>query len=261
MPRRRIINPSLPHRPDRRRQRGNVTDAQRQARRGRPGQVEAIAERRVLALEARKAGGSYREIARQLGVDTHTAWADVAAELAAIREQTVERAEELRELELQRFDQMTAGLWPQIQAGSPPAVSAAVRVSERRSKLLGLDEPTAIRTEISGSLSIADQTRLHAEVEELRRWLTFEELQDLAERSNAIFTDALARAKARSFPIPLALPPSSAEPPADSGNGEPPRSDVGVSSPVSRAAGARLLGEPADDGESRTESGEKPTDS
>ena len=40
---------------------------------------------------------------------------------------------------------MTAGLWPQVQKGSPPAVTAAVRVSERRSRLLGLDEPTATR--------------------------------------------------------------------------------------------------------------------
>ena len=66
----------------------------------------------------RKAGGSYREIARQLGVDVHTAHADVMAELAALREKTVEQAEELRDLELQRFDEMTAGLWPQVQKGA-----------------------------------------------------------------------------------------------------------------------------------------------
>ena len=83
----------------------------------RPG--EAIAERRAMALELRKAGGSYREIARQLAVDVHTAHADVQAELAALRETTVGRAEELRDLELQRFDEMTAGLWPQIRKGQP----------------------------------------------------------------------------------------------------------------------------------------------
>ena len=154
MPRRRIPSTSIPRRPDHRRPRGNATDAQRRPRRGRRGQVEAIAERRTLALELRKAGGSYREIARQLAVDVHTAHADVMAELAALREQTVEQAAELRDLELQRFDEMTAGLWPQVQKGSPPAVTAAVRVSERRSRLLGLDEPTATRTEISGSLSV-----------------------------------------------------------------------------------------------------------
>ena len=79
MPRRRNSNGSVPRRPDRRRPGGNATDAQRPARRGRRCQVEAIAERRTMALELRKAGGSYREIARQLGVDVHTAHADVEA--------------------------------------------------------------------------------------------------------------------------------------------------------------------------------------
>ncbi|HEY2431034.1 MAG TPA: TolC family protein [Vicinamibacterales bacterium] len=61
---------------------------------------------------------SYREVARQLAVDVATAYADVRAELAALREQTVEEAKELRDLELQRFDAMTAGLWPKVRAGS-----------------------------------------------------------------------------------------------------------------------------------------------
>jgi hypothetical protein len=82
--------------------------------------VEAIAERRAMALELRKAGGSYREIARQLSVDVHTVHGDVAAELAALRETTVGRAEELRALELERFDRMIAGLWPQIQKVARP---------------------------------------------------------------------------------------------------------------------------------------------
>jgi DNA-binding CsgD family transcriptional regulator len=84
---------------DRRRARGNATTAQRPPRRGRRGQIETIAERRTIALELRKAGGSYREIARQLSVDVHTAHADVSAELAALRERTVEQAAELRDLE------------------------------------------------------------------------------------------------------------------------------------------------------------------
>ena len=73
MPRRSIPPTTIPCRPDRRRSRGNATDAQRPARRGRPGQVEAIAGRRVLALELRKAGCSYRQIAKTLAIDTHTA--------------------------------------------------------------------------------------------------------------------------------------------------------------------------------------------
>jgi hypothetical protein len=127
--------------------------------------------------------------------------ADVAAELAALRETTVRRAEELRALELARFDAMTTGLWPQIRAGSPPAVTAAVRVSQRRSRLLGLDEPTSTRTEISGSLSVDAERRLKAETEDLQRWLTYEELRELGKKSERLFADARALVEARRVPV------------------------------------------------------------
>ena len=45
-----------------------------------------------LPWKLRQAGGSYREIVRHLGIDVHTAYADVGAELAALREKTVESA-------------------------------------------------------------------------------------------------------------------------------------------------------------------------
>ena len=112
--------------------------------------------------------------------------------------QTVEQAAELRDLELQRFDEMTAGLWPQVQEGSPPAVTAAVRVSERRSRLLGLDEPTATRTEISGSLSVDAEARIKARSRGAAGWLSFEELRALGAKSDKLFADARALAKARS---------------------------------------------------------------
>jgi hypothetical protein len=107
-------------------------------------------------------------------------------------------------------------------------VTAAIRVSERRARLVGLDEPVASKMEVTGSLSTADQTRLRAEIEELRRLLTFEELQELAERSNALFADTIARAKARTIPMSLALPPSSVGSSVDGAVVEPPSSDVSV---------------------------------
>jgi hypothetical protein len=182
-------------------------DAQRPHRRARHGQTETIAERRVLALELRKAGGSYREIARQLGVDVHTAHGDVSAELAGLRETAVEHAGQLRALELQRLDEMTAGLWSQIQDGSPPAVSAAIRVSERRSRLLGLDEPVATKSEIIGSLTnnAERDRRLRAECAELQRLLTLEELEDLANASNALFEKAYALARGRGSQLALGV--------------------------------------------------------
>src|SRR5262249_37658486 len=155
-------------------------------------------ERRAVALELRKAGGSFREIARQLGVDVHTAHADVEAELAALRETTVGRAEALRDLELERCDRMVAGLWPQIEQGKPPAVSAAVRVSERRARLLGLDAPTTMRTEMTGSLGVYAE-RLAAEREVWSK-LDVKQLEALAADSQALVDKATAMARAKALP-------------------------------------------------------------
>jgi len=207
MPRRRIPSTSLPRRPDRRRVRGNTTDAQHRPRRGRPGQLEAIAERRVRALELRKAGGSYREIARQLGCDLHTVHSDVAAELFALRETAVTDATELRVLELERLDAMHAGLSPHIRTGSPPAVSAGVRVSERRARLLGLDAPTASKTEVTVPVV---EARQHEWIDGLNL-LELEDLEDLQRRWDAVMDDARARIQARRLGLstPLGtLPPA-----------------------------------------------------
>ena len=208
MPRRRIPDTFLPRRPDRRRRGGNANGAQH---RGRRGQREAIIERRPRSLALRIGGASYREIGERLDIDVHTAYADVQAELAALRERTVERAEEVRELELQRLDAMTTGLWPHIEAGNAPAVTAGVRVAERRSRLLGLDAPVATKTEFTGSLGVHAE-KLEAERQALRE-LTLPQLEELAAQSQALIDKAIAmatenvrqaRMPVRVFPAPAA---------------------------------------------------------
>lgn len=178
----------------------------------------------------RKAGSPYRAIANVLGVDVHTVHSDVQAELAAIREQTVDQAHELRALELARLDTMNVGLWPQIEKGNPPAVHAAVRVSERRSKLLGLDAPVASTTEVTGRLSVEAEAKYKSEREALLR-LSAEELKELAAASAQLMAEALARSEARRTGVTVAaLPPapsiinvetSHAEMPAYPDPGEP----------------------------------------
>ena len=208
MPRRRIRTISLPRRLDPRRARGNATDAQRPPRRGPRGQSERISERRVLALELRKAGGSYREIARQLGVDVHTAHADVGAELAALRETAVAEATELRALELERLDGMTSGLWPHIQEGSAAAVSAGVRVSERRSRLLGLDAPVVTKSELTGGLGVYAE-KLAGE-RKLFEKLDVAQLEELAAANQALLDRALEMVRANATPMLVDGSPSPA---------------------------------------------------
>jgi hypothetical protein len=208
MPRRRVPSTSIPYRPDRRRPSSNATDAQRLPRRGRRGQLEAIAERRMRAFELRKAGASYREIAKQLDVDVHTIHGDLQAEMVAIHQQTAEQADELRALELARLDGMTSGLWPQVREGIAPAVSAAVRVSERRAKLLGLDAPTTSKTEVTGSLGVYAE-RLAAE-RELFAMLSVEQLEELARDSEALVNKAMAMVQAQRVQPAVAMLPTAA---------------------------------------------------
>ena len=56
----------------------------------------------------------------------------------------------VRDMELERCDSMMAGLWEKINKGDPYAVIAAIKVMERRSRLLGLDAPT--KQEFIGAL-------------------------------------------------------------------------------------------------------------
>lgn len=97
------------------------------------------AERQRKALEARKAGASYDQIARQLGyAGTSSAHKAVTS---ALRKLIQEPADELRHLELTRLDALLIVVWQQAMKGSLPAIDRAIRLMERRAKLLGLDAP------------------------------------------------------------------------------------------------------------------------
>lgn len=121
-----------------------------------PGEEERIAERRVKALNLRKAGASYRAIARELQVDLATAWSDVQAELLALRTLATQAAEDVKALELQRLDALTAGLFAKAtqHGGDARAVAALVRVSDRRAKLLGLDAPVKLAGPTGGPIEV-----------------------------------------------------------------------------------------------------------
>lgn len=110
-----------------------------------PGEPERITARRVKALELRKTGMHYRAIAAACGVSVETAYADVQAELRALRDATVKTAEEVKELELRRCDQLLRDLHSKKgNKGQARVATAIVRVMERRAKLLGLDAPTKV---------------------------------------------------------------------------------------------------------------------
>jgi hypothetical protein len=84
----------------------------------------------------------------------------IRLELQRLSEQSAESAQELRDLEAARLDELHAAHWPAAvgEDGQPPdprAAALVLRIAQRRSALLGLDAPTRIETRNS-SCSMED---------------------------------------------------------------------------------------------------------
>jgi len=119
-------------------------------------------QRHLQALELRQAGATYQVIADQLGyADAHGAHRAVASALkASLREP----AEGLRALELVRLDSMLLALWKRVRNGDERAVDRALKIEERRARLLGLDAPQRRSLAISLEAMDAEIVRLEAEL-------------------------------------------------------------------------------------------------
>lgn len=104
-------------------------------------------DRKLQALELRKAGVSFQAIADALGY--RSASGAFAAVKAALNATLREPASELRELELARLDALLLPFWRRAQGGDDKAVDRCLRIMERRARLLGLDAPTNTKVELS----------------------------------------------------------------------------------------------------------------
>ncbi len=111
----------------------------------------AAVEKQRLALELRKAGVSFPQIAAQLGYKSVSGAFDAVD--SAIKRLLQEPAEEVRKLEVARLDHMLSAVWPSVQRGDERAVEMALKIMARRAKLLGLDAPKAV--ELSGDLRLS----------------------------------------------------------------------------------------------------------
>ena len=105
-------------------------------------------DRRSEALALRKLGATYVEIGEQLGVTGGRAWQIVQAAFAEQRETMAEKAADAIDVELLRLDAMLFALRTKLMKGNCRAIETALRISDRRAKLLGLDAAT--KTEVTG---------------------------------------------------------------------------------------------------------------
>lgn len=128
----------------------------------------AIAERRANALKLKIAGATYDAIARTMNyASAGNAYRDVHA---ALKDITREPAEQLKQIELQRCDEMLLAIWPKVRKGDLGAIDRALRIMERRARYEGLDAPTRQTiTVITEDIIDAEIRRLEEQLEDRER--------------------------------------------------------------------------------------------
>jgi hypothetical protein len=125
-------------------------------------------ERERMAVGLRVDGCTYAEIGDRLGVSDRMASRIVNRAMNRVLHEPVGQ---LIELEARRLDALWQAMWPRALAGSARHAEVCVRICERRSRLLGLDQPAKMEMR----MSLEEVDALDAEIEQLldgyrQRW-------------------------------------------------------------------------------------------
>jgi hypothetical protein len=107
------------------------------------------AERKRKALELKKAGLSYDEIAVQCGYSSRARAFEAVTR--SIRELTQDVAKDVLVLELERLDRLQFGIWEKARGGDLQAIDRVLRIMERRAALVGLDAAAAVAAGLDGT--------------------------------------------------------------------------------------------------------------
>jgi hypothetical protein len=96
-------------------------------------------ERKNAAYDLRLRGKSYREIGRELGIGHGTAqrWVQEVCDLVVLP-----NVEAVRKQEVDRLMRYLDRLDARVEEGDDRAISLAIKISERLTKMLGVDMPT-----------------------------------------------------------------------------------------------------------------------
>ncbi len=149
------------------------------------------ATRRHQAATLRQRGYPYHKIGSLMGCTKQTAWKLVQEALTERRAELDESIQDIRSVEVARYDDLTKRMFKRLDDPTNPdpekTVQSILRISERRSRLLGLDAPQQFGFVPGGSNAIAaggdvDVSKLTTE--QLR------ELEDIQVRYEALKTAA-----------------------------------------------------------------------
>lgn len=119
---------------------------------GQRGSRGIAAENRLKAFELYKCGKSLRTIAAEVGVCHTRIFQYVKEALEELRSEQKELITETRDLNLCRLNDLLQVLTPRALGGDYLAIDRILKIMERQSRLLGLDQPN--KTEISGGLTL-----------------------------------------------------------------------------------------------------------
>lgn len=198
-----------------------------------------ITMRRATVFKLRAAGHSYDEIADRMASDptvAHTlpkpwsakvARSDALIYLDYLRGELQDSLLDVVELESSRLDRMLAAIWDKVELGNFKAIDTALRISERRSKLLGLDKAIEVDWRIE-VLSLMDGGLVTAEqaAEQLgpEQWAIFvqwvEERRDERRATPAARRNPLLFGNGFGSGIEATVPPGTLLPPNDSEDGD-----------------------------------------
>jgi hypothetical protein len=126
----------------------------------------ALAEKERQALDLRKAGVTFEQIANKLGYSDRSGAAKAVRR--ALTDTIQEPADELRRLECERLDTLLRALWPAAISGKWLAIDRCLSIMDRRARLLGLDAPVRMKHDVITHDAFAQAVaELEAEIVEL----------------------------------------------------------------------------------------------
>lgn len=105
------------------------------------GAAQIASERRLKAFDLRKRGYSYRAIGKALGVSEAQSHRDIQRVMRQLEKLELEAASQYRQMELERLNDLLKSVYSAALDGDISAVQTALKISESRRKLLGLDSP------------------------------------------------------------------------------------------------------------------------
>lgn len=93
-------------------------------------------------FELKKAGLSFHAIGAAVGITKQSAWESFWKVMREVQALTVEDAKDWRSLQLERLEQMHAGLWNRARGGDVQAVEQCRKLEQMESELTGSFSPT-----------------------------------------------------------------------------------------------------------------------